>query len=93
VNLNAFKELVGAEKAELAAEDEIGRIFDDCQVGAEPPFGNLYDLPTIMEQSLEKDEHIAFQAGSHEKAVRMTMEDYRRLVQPKVGAFSYESTS
>lgn len=93
VNLNAFKQKFGTEKAELAEEDEIARIFDDCELGAEPPFGNLYDLPTIMDKSLEKDDHIVFQAGSHKKAVRLSMDDYKRLVQPEVADFSYETTS
>jgi Ala-tRNA(Pro) deacylase len=62
-------------------------------LGAEPPFGNLYDLQTVMDKSLEADDHITFQAGSYEKAIRMSMKDYRRLVEPKVLEFSYHVTS
>jgi prolyl-tRNA editing enzyme YbaK/EbsC (Cys-tRNA(Pro) deacylase) len=50
-------------------------------------------LPTIIDKALVKDEHIMFQCGSHEKAVRMNMEDYRKLVKPKVLEFSYHLTS
>jgi Ala-tRNA(Pro) deacylase len=89
IDLGALKSQLGAKSVELAAESDIGTIFPDCELGAEPPFGNLYDLPTIMDKALEKDDHIIFQAGSHEKAISMTMADYRKLVQPKVLEFSY----
>jgi len=91
--MGALKSQLGAKSVELAKEKDIGKIFDDCELGAEPPFGNLYDLPTIMDKSLEKDDHITFQAGTHEKAIRMKMKDYRKLVEPKVLEFSYHMTS
>ena len=93
IDLGALKNQLGAKSVELAQEKEIGKIFDDCELGAEPPFGNLYDLPTIMDKVLETDDHITFQAGTHEKAIRMSMDDYRKLVEPKVLEFSYHVTS
>jgi Ala-tRNA(Pro) deacylase len=93
IDLGALKGQMGAKSVELAQEKEIGEIFDDCDLGAEPPFGNLYELPTVMDKVLEKDDHITFQAGTHEKAIRMSMDDYRRLVEPKVLEFSYHMTS
>lgn len=93
IDLAALKSRLGAKSVELAEEKEIGELFDDCELGAEPPFGNLYDLQTIMDKALEKDDHITFQAGTHKKAVRMRMDDYRKLVQPKVLEFGYRATS
>ena len=93
IDLGALKSQLGAKSVELAEEKEIGQICSDCELGAEPPFGNLYDLPTVMDKALEKDEHIMFQAGTHEKAIRMSMEDYRKLVKPRVLQFSYHMTS
>ena len=93
IDMGALKSQLGANSVELAQEKEIGKIFNDCELGAEPPFGNLYDLPTIMDKSLEEDDHITFQAGTHEKAIRMSMDDYRKLVEPKVLEFSYHMTS
>jgi len=93
IDLKALKKQLKAKKVELAEEKEIGRIFDDCELGAEPPFGNLYDMSTIIDKALEKDEHITFQGGTHEKAIRMSMEDYRKLIKPKVLEFSYHVTS
>ena len=93
IDLRALKSQLKAKSVELAEEKELAKIFPDCDVGAEPPFGNLYDLPTIMDKSLETDEHITFQGGTHEKAIRMSMDDYQKLVAPKVLEFSYHVTS
>jgi len=89
IDIDALKKQLGARSVELAQEEEIAGMFDDCELGAEPPFGNLYDMPTIIDKSLEHDDHIMFQAGTHQTAIRMSMDDYRRLVQPKVLEFSY----
>jgi len=89
IDLKALKRQLGAKSVELADEDEMGKIFGDCELGAEPPLGNLYDLPTVMDKELEKDERISFQAGSHDKAVHMRMEDYKKLVGPKILRFTY----
>lgn len=93
IDLQTLKGQLGAKSVELAEENQIGRMFEDCDLGAEPPFGNLYDLPTIIDKALEADDHITFQAGTHEQAIRMSMADYRRLVEPKVLEFSYHVTS
>jgi Ala-tRNA(Pro) deacylase len=89
IDLGALKNQLGAKSVELAEEKEIGAMFPDCDLGAEPPFGNLYDLPTIMDKALENDDHIRFQSGTHEKSIRMSMDDYIKLVEPKVLEFSY----
>jgi len=93
IDLGALKDQLGARSVDLAGEKEIGEIFTDCELGAEPPFGNLYDLPTFMDKALEEDDHITFQAGTHDKAIRMSMNDYQKLVKPKVLEFSYHMTS
>ena len=93
IDLRTLKGQMGAKSVELADENEIGSIFEDCELGAEPPFGNLYDLTTIIDKALEADDHITFQAGTHKKAIRMSMADYRRLVQPKVLEFGCHVTS
>ncbi len=93
IDMGALKSQLGAKSVKLAKEKDIGKIFDDCELGAEPPFGNLYNLLTIMDKSLEDDDHITFQAGTHERAIRMSMDDYRKLVEPKVLEFSYHVTT
>jgi Ala-tRNA(Pro) deacylase len=93
IDLDALKKQLKAKKVDLAGEKDMGKMFDDCELGAEPPFGNLYDLPTIIDKTLEDDDHIMFQCGSHEKAIRMSMTDYLKLVEPKVLEFSYHVAS
>jgi len=93
IDLRKLKGQLGAKKVELVEEKDIGELFPDCELGAEPPFGNLYDLPTVMDNALERDDHIKFQAGSHEKAIRMDMADYKKLVAPNVLEFSYHLTT
>lgn len=89
VDLRALKEQLGAKSVELADETEIGNACADCELGAEPPFGSLYDMPTVMDKAIEDDDHIIFQAGGHEKAIKMSMADYKKLAEPKVLEFSY----
>jgi len=93
IDLRALKKQLGAKSVGLAEENEIENIFPDCELGAAPPFGNLYDMPTYMDKALEEDDHIMFQGGTHEKAIRMSMGDYRKLVVPEVLEFSYHVTS
>lgn len=88
IDLKALKSQLKAKSVELAKEKELGKMFGDCELGAQPPFGNLYDLPTVMDKVLESDDHIMFQGGTHEKSIRISMADYRKLVGPKVLEFS-----
>jgi Ala-tRNA(Pro) deacylase len=89
VDLTKLKRHLEAESVTLAEEDEIGKLFPDCELGAEPPFGNLYDLPTIMDKTLEPDDHIMCPAGTHAKALRIGMADYRKLTNPRVLEFTF----
>lgn len=92
IDLEALKVQLDAKKVELATEEEIAGICGDCDIGAEAPFGNLYNLPTIIDKALEADDHIVFQGGTHETAIRISMADYRKLAEPKVLEFSYHTT-
>jgi len=89
IDMDTLKKDLGAKKARLADEEEMSRIFGDCALGAEPPFGDLYGLETVMDSTLESDAYILFQAGTHELAVRMDMNDYKKLAKPRVLRFSY----
>lgn len=82
VNFSALKDVLGGE-VDLAAESEFKDSFPDCEVGAMPPFGNLFDLPVFVAASLSKHEHIMFNAGSHAELIQVPYADFERLVQPK----------
>ncbi len=88
VNLRLLKETTGAKKVELAEEMEFKHMFPDCDPGAMPPFGNLYDMEVFVAESLAEDEEIAFNAGTHVELIRMAYADFERLVQPVVLRFS-----
>jgi len=91
VDLEALREDLDAEQVALADEDTLRRVFHDCEVGAEPPIGALFGLPTIADESLLAQDNVTFQAGTHHEAVTMSMDDYRRLAQPGVGRFAIQA--
>ena len=84
VDLDYLKRGVDAERVEVATEQEFKDLFPDCELGAMPPFGNLYDMDVYVAQRLTDDEEIAFNAGSHTELVRMAYKDFETLVGPKV---------
>ncbi|RPH80309.1 MAG: YbaK/EbsC family protein [Nitrospiraceae bacterium] len=87
VDLRRLRTVFAAHSVRLATEDEITGLFPDCELGAMPPFGNLYRLPVYVDQSLTDDEEIVFQAGTHSDAVRMRYWDFAALVFPVVEQF------
>ncbi len=84
LNFDKVSKALEAMDLRLASEEEMGEIFDDCELGAEPPFGNLYRMDTLVDTHLAEDEEIVFQAGSHSRSVRMRYSDYQTLARPKV---------
>ena len=90
VDFDLLKKVAGSNKVELASEKEFKNRFSECDVGAMPPFGNIYGMEVFVAKSLAEDEEIAFNAGSHWELVRMTYKDFERLVKPKVAEFSVE---
>jgi Ala-tRNA(Pro) deacylase len=92
IDWNLLKAATGAVKVELAGEQEFRDMFPDCEVGAMPPFGNLYGIEVFVETSLTRDREIAFNAGSHIELIKLSFEDFSRLVKPKVANFSAGNT-
>lgn len=87
VDLTALTIAGAGRKFSLASEEEIQRRFPDCEVGAMPPFGGLYDLPVYVDACFPRNEEFVFQAGNHHELVRMRYADYERLVRPVAGEF------
>ena len=88
VDLARVREEIGAQEVVLAGEREIAVTFPDCEVGAMPPFGNLYGLPVCVDTALAEDETIVFNAGTHTDTMSLKYVDFARLVQPKVAHIS-----
>ena len=83
VDLEKVERVVG-EAVSFDHENEFRSLFPDCVIGAMPPFGNLYGLPTYVDKSLSEQDYIVFEAGTHTDAIIMNYRDYENIVKPKV---------
>ena len=90
VDFDMLKEAIGAKNVELSSEKEFKDLFPACEVGAMPPFGNLYNIDVYVAESLTDNEEIAFNACSHRELIKMTYKDYEMLVKPNVIKFSFK---
>ena len=88
LNDHLLNDVLKGKHIHLASEEDLQQIFPDCDVGAMPPFGNLYALPVYVDTTLANDEVIVFNACSHTRSIRLKMYDYLRLVKPIVAEFS-----
>ncbi len=88
VDLSALKAAARVRNATLAKEEEFRDLFPACEMGAMPPFGNLYDLPVFAEASLARNKEIAFNAGTLTELIRMSYSDFVGLVKPVVVEFA-----
>jgi Ala-tRNA(Pro) deacylase len=88
VDTKKLKKVFKCKRLGIAKEKDFEELFPDCEIGAMPPFGNLYHLEVWVDQVLTQDEFIVFQAGSHVETLRIKYSDYARLVNPRVGDFS-----
>ncbi len=84
VALHVVEDSLDVRHARLATEDEFIARFPECEIGAMPPFGNLFGLKVYVDPALAKDEFIFFNAGNHVQTVRMKYQDFARIVQPTV---------
>ena len=84
VNIDVFKSAVGAGSVDLAEERDFMDAFPGCELGAMPPFGNLWSVDVYVAERLKEDETIAFNAGTHTELIQMAYADFERLVKPKV---------
>lgn len=82
IDFEQLRETLEASEAGLVSEAEMRRLFPDCETGAEPPFGNLYDVPVLVARQLADDDVITFNAGTHEEAIRMPFAEFESLVDP-----------
>lgn len=88
LDLAEFQAALEARRLAMLSESELAKIFPDCQLGAVPPFGNLYGIDVWMDSTLAETEEIVVCAGTHADCLRMKSADYLNLVKPKLGRFS-----
>ena len=93
VDMQELRVALGLKRARLATEKELAEMFPDCELGAMPPIGDLYNMPTFVESSLTEEERIAFNAGTHRDVIYIRFEDFKRLADPTVIHFSRLATA
>ncbi len=91
VDFQEVRLTLGFTHARLATEEEVGRLFPDCELGAMPPFGQLYRMSTYLDSSLAAEETIAFNGGTHRDVVHMHTDEYRALAHPVVVSLAREA--
>lgn len=84
IDFAKLKKALHAEKVDLASESEFKDKFAGCEVGAMPPFGNMYEMPVYLSSELKQQDQILFNAGSHSELMQMSVHDFERLVRPQI---------
>lgn len=93
IDFDSLREIFRTKNVTLATEPEFRDRFPDCELGAMPPFGNLYGMSVFVAESLTQNKEIAFNAGSHTELIRLSYADYKRLVNPQIFKFSWKTYS
>lgn len=88
LDLHRVASLLGDSQVRLATEQELAGLFPDCELGAEPPVGKLFGLPTIADEQLIADDFLEMQAGKHTESLRVRREDWEALTHPLVAAIA-----
>ena len=88
VDMEKLKKFFRGKGVKLAREEDFQGLFPDCEIGAMPPFGNLYNLEVCVDTVLAEQPHIVFQAGSHVETIRIAYKNFANLVRPKVMEFA-----
>ena len=88
VDLEKAAAALGVDEARVDEEEEFEYSFPDCEVGAMPPFGNLYGVPVYVEKTLAEDETMVFRSGTHTETMSVSYSDFERLVEPTVAQFA-----
>ncbi len=88
VDTSLLAKAAGAEKVEIAGEKDFADLFSGCELGAMPPFGNLYGMKVFVAEKLAEDEEICFNAGTHRELIRLKYADFESLVKPVKAEFA-----
>ena len=91
IYIDMARDALGAEQVEIADEDDLQRVFPDCEVGVVPPFGSQYGLQTLVDTSLTEDDEIVFEANQHHESIRLKYQSFEHLEHPTVGMFAYHA--
>lgn len=88
LDFRKVRDMLAATEVSLAQEEDFSDLFPDCDTGAMPPFGYLYQVPTYVDEALAQEPAIVFRIGTHRETMKMAYADYSRLAQPALGDFA-----
>ncbi len=88
IDLDLLRSAAHATRCELATESDFAGRFPGVEVGAMPPFGNLYGMDVYVDDTLARDHDISFNCGTHAELMRLAYADFERIVHPHRARFS-----
>lgn len=88
IDFSQVRKMFNSHDVALATEKEFRGLFPDSELGAMPPFGVMYGIKTIVDETLKKENEIAFNAGTHTDTVLMSRDDYEKVVKPDYFKFA-----
>lgn len=88
LNMHELKEALGVKHLEMAPESELTKLDAECELGAFPPFGQLYGMEVWVDRNVARSEEIVFNAGTHRDVLRMKYSEYARLANPHSAKFA-----
>ena len=88
VDVDQLLALTGAERIRLATEEELSALYPDCEPGAMPPLGPLYNQSVFVDIALAAEPQVVFNGGTHADAVCMRYDDFAAVAKPVVGSFA-----
>lgn len=93
VDFDTLRKIFGTKSVTMASEPEFKKCFPDCELGAMPPFGNLYGMDVYVAEVLAQNKEIAFNAGTHTELIRLNYTDYENLVKPRILMFPWKTVA
>lgn len=87
VDMEELRLTLGLERIRLATEEEVAKLFPDCEIGAMPPLGPLFGLAVYVDNRLAEQQMIEFNGGTHRDEIKMSYDEYARLAEPLVRHF------
>jgi Ala-tRNA(Pro) deacylase len=88
IDIQELRAALEVSRLDILPESELVGAFPDCDLGAVPPFGNLYGIAVWVDRAVADSEEILFCAGTHEDCIRMRYSDFSKLALPRLGRFS-----
>jgi Ala-tRNA(Pro) deacylase len=88
IHMPSLKAHLGAIKVEMLNEYELNLIFSEFELGAQPPFGSMYNIPTYLSSHFGSHYSLFFNAGTHTDVVQMPIDEYKHFENPYILDFS-----